>query len=417
MQAIPSDYVPDEQERKAFPDGKYKASGIVWFKLDDRQNPVLVSQKDGRMVGRCYFKVANHEDNPPASLELSEMALLVKAFGGDLTALPEIPTLDKPGKVSAYMMAVEKAIEDANKEIPIEVANGWVDNGSIAGMDVTGYSYFSFDSIVPSKTGEIKPSEGQWGPYFLTRWKVLAGEGGGPSPFTGALFTDLINYAVDVAGGRPDWKRTPTGGYTAAAVCLCKVMTLTAPVMFENDYTAKDPYNLLPEWADAAERRKQVLKGIRNKNEKGKLRTDWSSVEPVYNFGVSPRVESPQAEVPRLTPFSHNVAVSSMPPGEDDAKARLILKRLLIMLTGAEAFVGDTFDTNAEGKRTAIAYLGPLKAAKIVPHGMIKNMTWEHVQAILENIKVPDEHDVALTNLRHELAAVGIGADDGSSDF
>ncbi len=414
MEAIPNDYVPDEQERKAFPDGKYKASGIIWFTLDDRQNPVLVSQKDGRMVGRCYFKVANHEDKPPMSLELTEMALLVKAFGGDLTTLPEIPTLDKPGKVSVYMTAVEKAIEDANKEVSIEVANGWVNNNAIAGMDVSGYVYFVFDSVVPSKTGEIKPSEGQWGSYFLTRWKVLAGEGGGPSPFTGALFTDLLNYAVSMEGERPDWKRTPTGGYTSNAVTLCKVMTLTAPEMFESNYVPESPYNLLPEWADKAEKRKQVLKGIRNKNEKGKLRTDWGSVEPVYNFGEPSKVEPPRVEVSRLTP---SATVSSMPPGEDDEKARLILKRLLTMLTGAEAFVGDNFDTNAEGKRTAITYLGPLKTAKIVPHGMIKNMTWEHVQAILENIKVPPEHDVALTNLRHELAAVGIGADDGSSDF
>ncbi len=414
MEAIPSDYVPDEQERKAFPDGKYKASGITWFTLDDRQNPVLVSQKDGRMVGRCYFKVANREDGPPMSLELAEMPLLVKAFGGDLTSLPEMPTLDKPGKVSQYMFAVEKVIARDEKEISIEVTNGWVDNGSIAGMDVLGYVYFTFDSVVPSKTGEIKPSEGQWGPYFLTRWKVLAGEGGGPSPFTGVAFTDLINYAVDVAGERPDWKRTPTGGYTAAAVTLCKVMTLTAPEMVESNYTHTNPFNLLPEWGEKAETRKQVLKGIRNKNEKGKLRTDWGSVEPVYNFGEQHKVEQPPLLVSRPTP---STTVSSMPPGEDDAKARLILKRLLTTLTGAEAFVGDTFDTNAEGKRTAITYLGPLKTAKIVPHGMIKNMTWEHVQAILENIKVPPEHDVALTNLRHELAAVGIGADDGSSDF
>ncbi len=410
MQAIPSDYVPDREELKPFPDGKYKATGITWFSLDDRQNPVLVAQKDGRMVGRCRFKVVGQEEGAPMSLELAEMPLLVKAFGGDLDSLGEMPTLDKPGKVSAYMAAAEKTIEVANKEVHIEVANGWVNNNSIPGMDVTGYVYFVFDAIMPSKNGKIEPTDGQYGKYFLTRWKVLAGEGGGPSPFTGAVFSEIINYAVTVEGGRPDWARTPTGGYTTSAVILCKVMTLTAPDMFESDYTAVDPYNLLPEWSDKAEKRKQVLKGVRSKSEKGRVRLEWSTVEPVYNFSPTSKTESP---VSKSTP---STVVRSVSPGEDDAKAREIMRILLNTLGGIDCFKTDSYDTTPEGKKVAATYLGPLKTAGVVPHGMIKNMTWGEVSAILENIKVPDEFKESVTALRHDLTAAGIGADDGS-DF
>ena len=406
MQAIPSDYVPEKEELKPFPDGKYKATGITWFTLDERQNPVVVAQKDGRMVGRCRFKVVGQEDGAPMSLELSEMSLLVKAFGGDLTSLPEIPTLDKPGKVSAYMTAVEKAIEASDKEVSIEVSGGWVSNNSIPGMDVIGFIYFVYEDTLPAKSGKIESTDGQYGRYFITRWKVLGGEGGGPSPFTGANFNELINYAVTVENGKPDWARTPGGGYTSAAVVQCKIMSLTAPEMFEDGYSAIDPYNLLLEWSAKAEKRKQVLKGNRSKSEKGKVRMEWSTVEPVFNF-VANRTE------PRSTP---SATVSSIPPGEDDAKARSILKRLVNTLGGEECFNADTFDVNTVGKRTAKKYLGPLKDAGVISHGFIKSMKWDEVNAILDNIQVPDEHKEFLTNLRHELAAVGIGADD-ASDF
>lgn len=384
MKPIPDDYEPEYEK---FPAGKYKATGIVWTSLDNRENPVLVTQND-RMVGRLSFTIAGYEEGPPMSLTVGEMALLVKAFGADIEKLPPMPSLDKPGTVSKYMRGVEELINAANKEVDIEVSDkGWVNADSVGGMNVVGYIYFDYDDILPNEeTGEIEPIAGEWGDYFITRWKVAGGEGGGPSPFTGATFLETFTYAIiSNEENKVDWARTSSGGYSWPAVALSRMMTLTAPSMFEEGREPENPKNLLPEWDRLAKRQMQRLKGQRAKTKKGKIRMDWPNVEPVF-------------DIPKPTIVPTQTAVS-----DRDVEARGLLRPLLDALAGTNAFEGNTWDLTMAGTEAARTHLAPLKTRGVIPHGRIPELTAEEVMAIFENIDVPIEQKDLVMQLTEKL--------------
>lgn len=426
MEIIPQDYQP-EVELKSFPDGKYKAKGIRWLSLDDRQNPVLVYQKgNGKMVARCRFIVEGQEGNgPPMSIELNQVALLVRAFSpSSVDKLPAIPPMDSPGLVSQYLTVAEKLINESSKTISIEVNNGWVDRGGVSGMEITGYIYFKFKGVVPNyKTGRIEPMESRYtddtdenkrNSFFYTLWEVVAGEGGSKSPFDGVTFTESNNYAVVVRDGKPDWQRTSTGNYTLASVIMANMMRLTAPQMFEDNYECKDPYNVLPEWNDFALANENILKGERSKSERGKIRINWSSVQPA-SLVLSKSSESSKSSSTSVKSSAENKLDDSV----IDSRARDLIKDLLNELTEGEAFVENSFNLTDAGSATAKTYLKPLKVSGILSHGIIKNLTFDEVKAILDNISVPDSFSSKLVSYKHKLAAIGIGdigTDDESAD-
>jgi len=92
-----------------------------------------------------------------------------------------------------------------------------------------------------------------------------------------------------------------------------------------------------------------------------------------------------------------------------DARARDLVKSFLSELTDGEAFVKDSFTLTDAGSATAKTYLKPLKAAGVLSHGIIKNLTFDEVKAILDNISVSSDFSEKLTDYKHNLAAIGIG--------
>ena len=388
MKPIPADYVPPEQEFDTFDDGEYMVKGFEWFSVNDSERPILVAQKDGRMVGRLNFKLEEGEDGPPYSLEMGDMALLVLAFGGDIDKLPEQPPLDKPGMISAYMEAVQ-SLCDTGKASKAYVEKGWVN--WVEGMQVVGFNYFILEDMWPKDDNDDPTfKEGEWGPYFSLRFRVTAGEGGGVTKFKGASFSEIRSYSVVVNedGDVPeaDWERTKvTGQPTKSAVILSRLMEHTAPAMFEDGFVPSNPYNLLPDWLREAKKVNRELKGYRAKEEKGnKIKLQWATVEPVQPIATV--VE------PVMEPHAPEMVLV-------DAKAREYLKELLTMLAGGPAFVADSLDLTPLGKETAKEYLGPLKKAGVLSHGVIKNLTFDEVKAIFMAVPIPTKNEQEFTEM------------------
>jgi len=104
MQRIPSDYVvPEQDEFDSVPDGQYTGEGLEFFTIDETtKRPILVSQKNGKMVARARIKTSEGQE-PPISLDLNQAKLMVMAFGGDVAGIAEIPTLDDIEGVANYL--------------------------------------------------------------------------------------------------------------------------------------------------------------------------------------------------------------------------------------------------------------------------------------------------------------------------
>jgi len=408
MKPIPADYVPPEQEFETFDDGEYMVKGFEWFSItEDTKRPILIAQKNGQMVGRLNFYLEDGEEGPPYSLEVGDMALLVLAFGGDIDKLPEQPSLAEPGRISAYMEAVKKLCS-TDKASKAYVKKGWVN--WVEGMQVVGFNYFVLEDIGPKdeETEEPVTKEGEWGPYFMLRFRVTAGEGGGATKFKGASFSEIRSYSIVVneEGEIPeaDWERTKVSGQpTKSAVILSRLMEHTAPTMFEEGFVPTNPYNLLPDWLREAKKANRELKGYRAKEEKGnKIKLQWATVEPVQ-LGVVIAEPEVKPQAPEM------VLV--------DAKAREVLKALLTTLAGGPAFVADTLDVTPLGRETAKKYLGPLKSAGVLSHGVIKSLAFDEVQVVFDRISIPEEYKQEFTVLRQQLAAVGIRVDETEDIF
>jgi len=414
MQPIPEDYVPPESgEYETFDDGEYTVQGFDWISVNDSERPILVAQKDGRMVGRMKFKLEDGDEGPPYSLELRAMSVLVLAFGGDVDKLPERPSYDQPGKISAYMDAVQSLCITGNTTV-VHVKEGWV--RWVEGADIVGKYQFVLEDIWP-KDDNDEPvlGDGKFGPFANIYFRITAGEGGSPTKYKDAYFNEIYNYAVTVnegADGVPeiDWKRTPIEkGYTSDARRLSKLMQYTAPSMFEEGYVVSNPYNLLPEWLREVQSGKLVeMKGERGVGPKGgRVKLDGLNIELVLPTVLPESVPEPEVQPPAPETVL------------EDAKARDALVTLLTVLTEAteSAFIANTLDVTSSGRETAKKYLGPLKAKGVLSHGVIKNLSFDEVQAILENIEVPEAHKETLTKLRHQVAAIGVRVDDPTEDI
>lgn len=397
MKAIAPTYTAQNQTFEVFEDGKYAVKGVEWFTTDDDDNPILVGQSDGKLVGRLNFILVDDKEGPPHSLTLAEMPLLVRAFGGDISKLPNKPDLSVPAQVSAYMKRIQ---ELAIGTTSVEVKSGWVRN--IAGAEIpTGLFYFKVVGVSPkNKETELpEPKDGQWGPWFLVDFEVVAGEGGSKTPWEGATFTEFISYAVEVKDGEPDWARNKKGDYTGAAVQLSHLMLYTAPGMFEDGFVFKNPNNILPDFLRMALKEKKILKGFRQKNKKGdRIVLDLSTVEPVTNMSTI-----------------DNRAITDNKTSED-AKARMLVKQLMNLVAGQECFTSD-FVLNETGKSIAKKYISPLKADGKIKNGKIGLLTYDEI-LIIFNIIEPDVlGKEEYQPIKEKFSCIGMGLDDDTAEF
>jgi hypothetical protein len=401
VQTIPRDYEPPENEFEQFPDGSYKVKGITWFSQDEHNRPILVAQKDGRLVGRCHLILEDDEEGPPFSVSMGQMALLVKAFGGDISKLPPTPEVSQAGKVSLFMEAVEKLA--TGKVVEVEVSNGWANQ--IDGMVVPpGLYYYKLETIGPrNEDDEPEPIEGKYGPYFYLYSRIVAGEGGGPTPWKDAVVRDTLSYAIETDNNNnPQWQVTKNGAFTAAATRLARLMQFTAPDLFEEGYVHSNPYNLLPDWLTEAQKADLVYKGYRNKADKSKyVNMNWDSVEPAVE---------PDANLPFEPDTKSNDRQQHA-----EVKAREALIAFMNTLAGGEAFTNvGTLSLSAGGKAVAKQYFTPLRQKGVLTTGTLSNLTFDDMVNVLTHIEIADAKlKEQVDNIRHNLVAAGIGVDDG----
>ena len=408
MRRIPKDYKPPENDFETFEDGEYKVIGLQWYSVDDKERPILVAQKDGRLVGRAYMIIEDDVSGPPYSCELGQMGLLVQAFGGDVDKLPPVPEVSQAGKVTAYMEKVQELA--VGKTIEVTVSKGWVN--SVEGIQVPpGLYYYELEGFNPTnEDGEPILKAGEYGQFFFVLSRILAGEGGAETPWKGAVVRDLVNYSitVDTSMGEPipEWQRTKQGAFTKSAALLAHFMQYTAPGMFEEGYVHSDPYNLLPDWWEEAQKEKVVYKGYRAKTKDGKyVNMNWSTVEPVPNF-AGPRESSRTQETNKRQQ-------------QVEEKGREGLIAFMNLLAGGDAFsnVG-TLALNQAGKTAAKTYLTPLKQKGILSTGTLTNLSFDDVMRVVENVEVGEELVEGVTKIKHSLAAAGVGfEEEGNGDF
>lgn len=383
MKPIDPSYVPPETTFDQFPDGKYRVKGFSWFTLDDKERPILVAQKDGKLVGRLRFNLITGEDGPPMSCTLADMNLLAKAFG--VTKLPNVPDESYAAMVTKYMVDLKNLCAD--KELEVEVSKGWVSN--VPGMDVgEGLFYFTVNDVSSPEhdgQGQPIPKQGQYGSFFFVSFQVEAGEGGKDTPYKGATFTELVNYSLKYENGELDFEKNKDGSYTASAVRLSKLMRLAAPDPFAGEFVPSNPNNLLPYMRQKFLESKRVLKGMRVKEEKGtRVRLNWPTLEEATGYTIEPK---------RL--------IESM--GIDD-KCREVLVEALDKLAGSPTVVKDSFELNEVGRKIAKQYLSPLKKEGIIAHGSIEELTPEEITSILTTL----QNDVG-PDYKERVVALAVG--------
>lgn len=393
---------------QSFPDGETTVDSFAWVTTDDKtKEPILRINKNGVLQGILRFKNGDSQ-GPPMSVTLPEMTLLVKAFGKSPHELPPRPAINESGKVAEYMKKIQ---EICRGQIKVEVNGGWVN--SITEVP-KGLFYFVLDNMGPGTPPE--PREGQFGKWYLTEWKIVAGEGGQPTPYEGLTFVMIANYGIVVnEDGQPDWEKGEGGGWTPNAVQMSQMINMTAPQMFEGDFNPSNPHNVLPTWLAEAKKANQVLKGYRveytprkGKNAgKTSIVLEWSTVEQVHGFQQTKQQES------------YNPPLSSVEESEDeDVRARNILKTALTQLAGAEAVTSDWQLTPA-GKTVAKQYLVPLKNQGILPHAYIQRYSLDNVLACMDAlIESGDQVVIGLhANLTEQSIGFGQKEEEDDSPF
>lgn len=391
MKPVDPNYQPPEQSFDTFPDGKVKVKGFEWFSKDDKELPILVAQKDGKLVGRLRFTLMDGEEGPPMSVTLAEMNLLAKAFG--CKNLPTIPSEAYAGLITKFMIEIKNMCQD--KELEVEVKKGWVN--SIPGTEVPEGTYWFYISDVSSpeknEKGDPKPKMGDYGQFFFVTFTVDS-EKGHPSPYTGATFTELMPYAIVVNDkGEAGFETVKEGKYagqiTGEATRLNKLMILGAPDTFAQEFTPPNPYNLLPFLRQKFLESHQMLEGqrilIENKKKKTtRIGLSWPGVKKAEGYEAPKRI------------------IETM--GIED-KVHQVLVEAFTQKAGQPAVVNGTYELTEAGRKVAKEIISPLKSEGLVEkkHQSLEELTVEEVTTILTTMG-PDYKE-----FKEKVVALGVG--------
>lgn len=160
-----------ESEYTVFEDGVYEVSFDAFFPEGEDGLPYLVLQERfGEEVLVIRFRTSiDGEEGPPGTIDPEyELPALVRAFGGDPTALQEETSIGRK------LLKAQKLMVGSTK---VTVSNSWIQIGTMQGMGVPESFYYLRLSRVTSKTeaGKLGPVEGKYGPYVIGRAKVTRG--------------------------------------------------------------------------------------------------------------------------------------------------------------------------------------------------------------------------------------------------
>jgi hypothetical protein len=396
MKIIDPNYQPPEQEYTNFPDGPYKVKCFEWFSLDEQGKPILVAQKDGKLVGRLKFTLLNGDEGPRMSLTLVQMNLLAKAFG--VKNLPDVPSESYAGMVTKYMIDIRSMCQ--GKELEVESKNNWVN--TIPGTEVPEGVYWCYISDLSSpereSNGDPKPKQGEFGSFFFVTLTVDS-EKGHPSEYKGATFIELTPYAIEVNDrGEAEFDTIKEGKYfgqpTGEASKLSKLMRLAAPDVFGVDFVPPNPHNLLPYMRQKFLETKRLLEVHRvlvEKKVKGKttrrLSISWPSLKEAPQQS---KTEEPKRIIETM---------------DIDTKCKDILVEALEKLADGKKVVNQgTYDFTLAGSETAKKYLSPLKKEGLFSHGSLEELTYDEIKTILTTLS-----NELGADYKDRVVALGIG--------
>lgn len=401
MKPVPKDYIPTTtDEFTAVPDGTYVALSLSISSVDTKTNrPMLVSQKDGRMIARANFKCDEHE--PPISFTLPEAKALLMAFGGNLSQLPPVPSLSDIQGVATYLETFETLCANGNKTPQVTVKGGWVNLPYVQGSYPPNgiYTWLVTELRAQGQGAALVPIQGQYGPLCYITTELVGNAAGQPDPLSGLTYSTLMAYKVEVGtNGQPDWTRSRKDGeYTSSGKILSDFVFLIAPSFFSGPQ-AQNPNSILPELlAGILADRVQFL-GYAGMNDKGRWNLDIGTASAAGTVAIVQAQLLPEVVTP----------VNNSQPQQTNHQETI---RTLFNLIGKGRSIDPVFsnpltlEVSDKGVELLIQYLSPLKVSGIIPEtiGHLAELTPAHVTIVLKNIDRSDINQETLVFIEKEL--------------
>lgn len=205
------------QEFETCAAGQHKVVGIEeYLSTDDNDKPIYKDNEWKGLAVLLKLKRADGGEGPAMSATPSELALLVRAFGGDPAALP------KDRMSTEYLYAVKSAINQANKEVVATVnEKGYVSfvMGMIPPEGFFTWKYTGWRNLDGTRD-EPEWQESRFGnaTQIILEFEVVGNMYGKPtlydgysesvylqSPFSGEVLDGKPSVKVTKNGGRPVW--------------------------------------------------------------------------------------------------------------------------------------------------------------------------------------------------------------------
>lgn len=178
---------------KEFEKGKYEVDSVEFFSKDQNGRPIFksVEGRGGGTFLSAWFRTKDGDlDQPPGGISPHDLPLLVVAFGGDPSKLPDDLTSSEALEIA------EDEINSSDKKVIVSVWEDgkWVNIRGVEGAYVPEGSYLLYrDSLkVVYKDDEGNPTWGttNWGTMNTQVVLTIAGHADGtPCPYKGVSET------------------------------------------------------------------------------------------------------------------------------------------------------------------------------------------------------------------------------------
>src|SRR5574341_756544 len=313
-----------------FEAGVYEVNGIFgWTKKckDDKDLPIFVPQGSG-MVVRPTLRLEDGSEGPPITVNRAEMVCLVKAFGGDVKALPVEES-------SRFLLAAQEQANKIGKKRTCRVnKDGWTNLNSIEGAVPPAQTLVNdelFPILYQWEYVEARSPKGTTPPrwekvpafdgkgerdiaYFTFR---LAGSSDGmPTPYDGfeidvELWNPFEGVLNRLGGPAPATKVGMKGGIPIGVKRLLKFFECFCPEMKSHKWQTdpekselgidetENPLPVLDRYASRGKRRAlaPILFTVPKDKKKNKPRPKLDLMEFVPSIGAQVVDRSAQAQV------------------------------------------------------------------------------------------------------------------------
>lgn len=258
---VEGDVTKVENNYKNWEDGEYKARGIHSYVSNDKDRglPIFVVQGD-KLVARFKLLILTNDEEtgteieaegPPMSTTITEMRMLVRAFGGDPSKLPAEGT-------TKFLQDAMDMINSARQTKRAGVKNGWVKwvegQNPPTGKDVFLWQFKGFwceKGTNPVAFEVLHRPSGLNGAYdediAWAKFELIADAWGNPSPYAGYEISIKVynpyNGSTKEQGGKlfPATNVGAKGGIPVGVSRWLHFLTLYTMPDYANRWWESDP--------------------------------------------------------------------------------------------------------------------------------------------------------------------------------